>query len=306
MIFVLLLVTVLLFIMMKIAPGDPARLLAGVKASPEVIESLQHKLGLDRSWPEQYWSFITGILTGRLKSMAFSAPVTTIILQRLPASIELGLLSIAISIFIAIPSGIISAIYRDTPLDYSVTTFALAGISIPVFWLALMLMILLSVQLKLLPVAGRGATIAGWSFLTLDGFLHMIIPAVSLAAVFTAMNTRLTRSSMLEVLQEDYVTTARAKGLPERVVILVHTFRNAVLPVVTNIGIQMGTLVAGAVLTETTTAWPGVGRLLYQAISRRDQTLGFGLTLFVAVFYLLSYLVVDILYAYIDPRITYD
>ena len=306
MIVVLFLITVLLFLLMKLAPGDPAQLLAGVKATPEIVASLRHNLGLDRSWPVQYFSFISGLLSGKLRSLTFGVPVGQVILQRLPASIELGVASLLLAVLISIPAGIISAVWRNSILDYAVTTVALAGISIPVFWFALMLMMLLSVYLGWLPVSGRGATLGGWSFLTWDGIRHMIIPALALASVQMAMNARLTRSSMLEVLREDYITTARSKGLAERVVIISHAFRNALLPVITNIGLQAGTLVAGAVLTETTTAWPGVGRLMYEAIARRDETLVFGLTLFIAIAYLLSYLLVDVLYAYIDPRITYE
>lgn len=306
MVIVLFLITMLLFIMMKIAPGDPARLLAGLKATPETVAALQHKLGLDRPWPVQYGCFISGLFSGKLRSMAFGLPIYKILLERLPASVELGAFSLLLALLIAIPAGIVSAVWKDSVWDYSVTTFSLAGISIPVFWLALMLMIVFSVYLRWLPVSGRGATVGLWSFLTIDGLRHMVIPVVALAAVQTAMNARLTRSSMLEVLGEEYITTARSKGLAERVVVISHAFRNALLPVITNIGLQAGTLVAGAVLTETTTAWPGIGRLMYEAVTRRDETLVFGLTLFIAIFYLLTCLVVDILYAYIDPRITYD
>ncbi|NIA03439.1 MAG: ABC transporter permease subunit [Nitrospirae bacterium] len=303
---VLFFITMLLFVMMKIAPGDPARLLAGVKATPEIVAALQHNLGLDQPWPVQYVRFVSGIFNGKLRSMAFGVPIYEILLKRLPASVELGTFSLLLAIMIALPAGIVSAVWRDSVLDYSVTALSLGGISIPVFWLALMLMILFSVTLHWLPVSGRGATIGAWSFLTIDGIRHMIIPVISLAAVQTAMNARLTRSSMLEVLGEDYITTARAKGLRERTIIISHAFRNALLPVVTNLGLQAGTLVAGAVLTETTTAWPGIGRLMYEAITRRDETLVFGLTLFIAIFYLFATLAVDIMYAYIDPRITYD
>jgi peptide/nickel transport system permease protein len=306
MVFVLFGITILLFAVMKFAPGDPARIMAGLGATPEIIEAIRHKLGLDRPLHIQYLKFISGLFSGSLKSYTFHMTVKDIIFQRLQATVELGLASLLLALAISIPAGVLSAVRKDSLLDYSVTTVALVGISTPVFWTALILMIVISVQLDLLPVSGRGETIWGWSFLTLDGIKHLIIPAVALASVQMAMNARLTRASMLEVLRSEYITTARAKGLRESVVIVFHAFKNALLPVLTNVGLQFGTLVAGAVLTETTTAWPGLGRLMYEAITRRDETVVFGLTFFIATVYLISYLIVDILYAYIDPRITYE
>jgi peptide/nickel transport system permease protein len=232
--------------------------------------------------------------------------VWTVIIERLPATVELGATGMILALLISIPAGLFSAVYRNSPLDYGVTTAALIGISIPVFWFALMLMLIFGVILQVLPVSGRGATLWGWSFLTIDGLRHLIIPAVALSSVQMAFNARLTRASMLEVMRQEYINTARAKGLRERVVLVKHAFRNALAPVVTNIGLQIGALFAGAVLTETTTAWPGIGRLMFEAILRRDQAVVFGLALFMATFYMFSYLIVDLLYAYIDPRITYD
>jgi len=276
----------------------------------ETIEAIRVKLGLDKPWPVQYWRLISGLFNGQLQAMTYHKPVWTVIMERLPATFELGIFALIIALTISIPAGMLSAIYRNSVLDYTVTTVALMGISIPVFWLALMLMLVFGVILRVLPVSGRGAaidTVIGrWSFVTWDGFRHLIIPSVALASVQMAMNARLTRASMLEVLQQEYIKTARAKGLKERVVLVKHAFRNALAPVVTNVGMQVGTLVAGAVLTETTTAWPGIGRLMVDAISRRDQAVVFGLALFLAAIYMVSYIVVDLLYAYIDPRITYD
>jgi peptide/nickel transport system permease protein len=305
--------TVLMFVLLKVMPGDPAVVMAGLGARLETIEGIREELGLNRPWPVQYWRFTSGLFNGNLEAMTYHKPVWRVIFERLPATVELGLFALIIALAISIPAGLLSAIYRNTPLDYSVTTVALFGISIPVFWFALILMLVFGVMLKVLPVSGRGETIllfgSPWlrlSFLTWDGFRHLIIPSVALASVQMALNARLTRASMLEVLRQDYVTTARAKGLRERVVLLKHAFRNALAPVVTNVGLQIGALAAGAVLTETTTAWPGVGRLMVEAISRRDQAVVFGLALFIAVVFQVSYVVVDLLYAYIDPRITYD
>jgi peptide/nickel transport system permease protein len=287
-------------------PGDPARVMAGLGARPETIEAIRVKLGLDRPLPVQYWRMVSGLFNGQLQAMTYHKPVWTVIIERLPATVELGATGMILALLISIPAGLFSAVYRNSPLDYGVTTAALIGISIPVFWFALMLMLIFGVILQVLPVSGRGATLWGWSFLTIDGLRHLIIPAVALSSVQMAFNARLTRASMLEVMRQEYINTARAKGLRERVVLVKHAFRNALAPVVTNIGLQIGALFAGAVLTETTTAWPGIGRLMFEAILRRDQAVVFGLALFMATFYMFSYLIVDLLYAYIDPRITYD
>ncbi len=305
-IFVIFGLTVLLFILLKAMPGDPARVMAGLGATPETIEAIRVKLGLYEPFHVQYWRLISGLFNGQLQAMTYHKPVWSVILGRLPATVELGVAGMILALLISIPAGLLSAIYRNSSLDYAVTTAALMGISIPVFWFALMLMLIFGVILHVLPVSGRGATLWGWSFLTVDGMRHLIIPAVALSSVQMAFNARLTRASMLEVMRQEYIDTARAKGLAERVVLLKHAFRNALAPVVTNIGLQIGALFAGAVLTETTTAWPGIGRLMYESILRRDQSVVFGLALFMAAFYMLSYLVVDLMYAYIDPRITYD
>lgn len=309
--FVIFGLTVLLFVLLKAMPGDPARVMAGLGARAETIAAIRVRLGLDRPWPVQYWRLVSGIFNGQLQAMTYHKPVWDVILERLPATIELGTFALLIALIVSIPAGLLSAIFRNSPLDYAVTTTALMGISIPVFWFALMLMLVFGVLLRVLPVSGRGVSIVipylgRWSFLTWDGIRHLVIPAVALSSVQMAMNARLTRASMLEVLRQEYVNTARAKGLRERVVLVKHAFRNALAPVVTNIGLQVGGLFAGAVLTETTTAWPGIGRLMVEAINRRDQAVVFGLALFMATCYMLSYLVVDVLYAYIDPRITYD
>jgi len=312
-VFTLFALTILIFLLLKMMPGDPAVVMAGIGARLETIEGIREELGLNRPWPVQYWRFISGLFTGRLQAMTYHTSVWRVIFQRLAATVELGFFAMLIALVVSIPAGLLSAIYRNSVLDYSVTTVALVGISIPVFWFALMLMLVFGVILRVLPVSGRGTSVIlfGWeylrlSFVTWDGFRHLIIPSVALASVQMAMNARLTRASMLEVLRQEYVTTARAKGLRERVVLIKHAFRNALAPVVTNVGLQIGTLVAGAVLTETTTAWPGIGRLMIEAISRRDQAIVFALALFLAFFFQISYLLVDLLYAYIDPRITYD
>jgi len=303
---VLFAVSILIFGLLQAAPGDPATVLAGPGTSIEELDAIRENLGLDKSLPMQYWTFVKKLFNGTLRSYAYKQPVISIIAERFPATLELGLFALILATIVSIPAGIISAIWQDTPADYTVTTVALLGISTPVFWTALILMLLLSIQFDALPVSGRGATLWGFSVFTLDGLRHIVIPMIALSSVQMAMNTRLTRSSMLEVLREDYITTARSKGLKDSVVILGHAFRNAVLPVMTNVGMMVGTLVAGAVLTETTTAWPGLGRLMISSIERRDFAVIFALTLLIAFGYVVSYLIVDILYAYADPRITYD
>jgi peptide/nickel transport system permease protein len=308
MVLVLFGLTLLIFLLLKTMPGDPARAFAGIGATQATIEGIREQMGLNEPLPVQYWRLFSGLFTGEVQAMTFRrpGPVWEIIWERLPATVELGFFGLLIAIVVSVPAGLLSAIYRNTPLDYAVTTAALMGISIPVFWFALMLMIVFGVYLQWLPVSGRGDSLWGWSFLTLDGIRHLIIPAVALASVQMALNARLTRASMLEVMRQDYVTTARSKGLREYVVLIKHAFRNAMAPVVTNVGLQVGTVFAGAVLTETTTAWPGLGRLMVDAILRRDQAVVFALTLFLGMIFMVSYLVVDLFYAYIDPRITYD
>lgn len=303
---VLFIVSILIFSLLQLAPGDPATVLAGPGTSVEELQAIREDLGLNKPIHMQYVTFVKKLFNGTLKSYAYKQPVISIIAERFPATLELGLFAIILATIVSIPAGIISAIWQDSAADYTVTTVALLGISTPVFWTALMLMLLLSIQLDALPVSGRGATLWGFSIFTLDGLRHIVIPMIALSSVQMAMNTRLTRSSMLEVLREDYITTARSKGLKENVVILGHAFRNAVLPVMTNIGMMVGTMVAGAVLTETTTAWPGLGRLMISSINRRDFAVIFALTLLISFGYVVSYLIVDILYAYADPRITYD
>ncbi len=304
--FVLFVLSILIFGILKLAPGNIAQIMAGIGAKPEDIANLEEKLGLNQPFPVQYWRFVHGFFTGDLRSAAFNDPLMTVMSRKLVASLELGAVAIILSVLLSIPAGIIAAVKRNTFWDYSVTMFALAGISIPVFWIALLLMIIFGGWLRVLPISGRGADIGGLSILTADGWRHIIIPAVSMALIQMAMNARLTRSSLLEVLQQDYITTARSKGISEFMVVVRHGLRNALIPVVTNIGLMTQVLFAGAILTETVTAWPGVGRLVYQAIIMRDEPLLFGLTIVIAIFYQLTYLAVDLLYAYLDPTIVYD
>ena len=208
-VFTLFALTVLIFLLLKLMPGDPAVVMAGIGARLETIEGIREELGLNRPWPVQYWRFISGLFTGSLRAMTYHTSVWTVIFQRLAATVELGIFAMTIALVVSIPAGLLSAIYRNSVLDYTVTTVALVGISIPVFWFALMLMLIFGVVLRILPVSGRGTSIVlfGWdylriSFVTWDGFRHLIIPSVALASVQMAMNARLTRASMLEVLRQ--------------------------------------------------------------------------------------------------------
>jgi len=304
--FVLLAVSAIIFLILKAAPGNIAQVMAGIGAKPEDIARLAERLGLHEPWPVQYWRFLTGFVTGDLRSAAFNEPLIAVMARRLLASVELGLVALVLSVLLSVPAGIIAAVRRNSAIDYAVTLLALAGISIPVFWIALMMMISFGSWLRWLPISGRGADIAGLSILTLDGWRHIVIPAASIALIQMAMNARLTRSCLLEVLGQDYITTARSKGVRERTVVLRHALRNALIPVVTNVGLMAQMLFAGAILTETVTAWPGIGRLVYQAIIMRDEPLLFGLTLVIAAFYQLTFLAADLVYAYLNPVIVYD
>ena len=306
MIVVLFGVTILLFAVLKLTPGDPARVMAGLGATPEVIEAIRSRLGLDQALHVQYWRLFSGIFNGDLHAATYNKGVWTVISERLPATIELGVVALTLALLVSIPSGILAAVYRNTPIDHGVTALSIAGVSIPVFWFAMMLMILFGVKLRVLPVSGRGDLVGAWSFLTIDGLRHLIIPAIALGAQQMAMNARLVRSNMLEILEQEYVKVARSKGLREWQVILRHAFPNALAPLLTNVGLQIGALLAGAVVTETVTAWPGIGRLMMQSILRRDQAVVFGLAVFIAGVYMISNLIIDLLYVYVDPRITYD
>lgn len=287
-------VTVLVFFMVRMLPGDPARILAGLLASQEEVDRIRVQLGLTKPLPVQYEIFLVDALHGDLgKSTVTQAPVAGEIGRRLPQTAALAATATVVAGILGIVSGIVVSTRQYTATDYLVTVLALAGVSIPVFWLGLMLMLVFAVGLHLVPAGGYA------------GPVSLILPSITLAAFSLAIIERMTRSSMLETLRQDYVRTARAKGLAERGVVYRHALRNALIPVVTVIGLQFGSLIGGAVLTETTFAWPGIGRLLVDAISARDYPIIQGVVLFFAVVFIVLNLVVDLLYGYIDPRIKY-
>ncbi len=284
-------VSIISFLILHLAPGDPAELLAGEDATKEDIMMIRHELGLDKPLWTQYFMFLKGIATGELKSLKFSMPVMDVIRPRLFNTLELSLASILIAVVIGIFAGVASATHRYTWIDYLSTIGALLGVSMPVFWWGLILILIFSVELGLLPSGGMG------------GISHLILPAIVLGTASTAIIARMTRSSMLDVLRQDYVRTARAKGLLEKIIIYRHALRNALIPTVTVVGLQFGYMLAGAVLTESVFSWPGVGRLLVEAILFRDFPVVQSALLIIALMFVLVNLLVDVLYAFLDPRI---
>ncbi|MGD8763480.1 MAG: ABC transporter permease [Desulfobacteraceae bacterium] len=288
-------ISLLLFFMLRMLPGDPAQVLAGQMATPEEIENIRHQLGLDRPIYEQYAVYMSHLVRFDLgRSARTQNPVTVEIWARLPNTILLAVVAITLACLFGIPAGIISAVRPYSWTDYLVTMSALFGISMPVFWLGLMLVVVFAVILKWLPAGGTGS----WQ--------HVILPSFTLAAFVVAFIARMTRSTMLETLSQDFTTTARSKGLKEQVVIVKHALRNALIPIITVVGLQFGSLLAGAVLTETVFAWPGLGRLLYDSISARDYPMIQGVILIFGLLYIFVNLVVDLIYAFVDPRIRYD
>ena len=289
---VLLGVATLVFSLIHLVPGDPAQAMLGDGASPQDIAELRANLGLDRPLPAQYASFLTSALVGDLgTSFRTGQPVTTMIAERVPATAELAFAAMTVAIFLAIPLGIVAAVWRNSAADHAAMTFSLAGISIPNFWLGPLLAIVFSVELGWLPVSGRG---------TLG---HLVLPAFSLGLALSAILARMTRASLLEELGELYVRAARARGASPATAVLGHALRNSLIPLVTIIALQFGAVLTGAVITETIFAWPGIGRLLIQSIGFRDYPLVQGCILLIAVTYVSVNLITDVLYGVLDPRI---
>jgi len=288
-------ISILLFFMLRMLPGDPAQVLAGQMASPEEIETIRKQLGLDRPVYEQYLSYLGRLVRLDLgRSARTQNPVIEEIWARLPNTALLAVVAIGLACLFGIPAGVISAVRPYTWVDYVVTMGALFGISMPVFWLGLMLVVVFAVVLRWLPAGGTG----GWQ--------HVVLPSVTLASFVVAFIARMTRSTMLETLSLDYISTARSKGLRETVVVVKHALKNALIPIVTVVGLQFGLLLGGAVLTETVFAWPGIGRLIVDSILARDYPVIQGTILIFGLLYILVNLAVDLLYVVIDPRIRYE
>jgi ABC-type dipeptide/oligopeptide/nickel transport system permease component len=319
---VLLGISFLVFMLMHIAPGDPVSLLLGDDATPADVEQLRRELGLDKPLLVQYWDFLSRAVRGDFgRSLKFNEPVMKLVFERLPATIELAFISLIVAIIIAVPLGVYSAIKHNSLFDHAGMSVALIGVSLPNFWLGIMLIYFLGGQLNLLPVAGRieygievkpitrlylidslitGNFTAFWSALQ-----HLLMPAFTLGTSLAAIVTRISRSSVLEVMRQDFITTARAKGLTEKAVIWRHILRNAMITIVTILGLQLGALLNGSVITETVFSFPGIGELLIQSISARDYKLTQVLILFFAVIYFVVNLLTDFLYSWIDPRIKF-
>lgn len=288
-------VAFMVFAMVRIVPGDPARIIAGEAATQEIVEGIRKDMGLDRPLLKQFATFMGNVLRGDFgRSVRSKAPVAGEIAARLPNTIRLATAGLFVAVVVGVSAGIISAIRPYSWMDTVVMLVALAGLSMPVFWSGLMLILIFAVWLGWFPAVGTG------------GIAHLVLPAVTLGMSTAAIIARMSRSSMLEVLRSDYIRTARAKGLGEAAVVNRHAFRNALIPVITVVGLQMGTLLSGAVLTETVFAWPGIGRLLVEGILSRDYPIVQASVLVVAMAFVMVNLLVDVLYAVVDPRIHYD
>jgi ABC-type dipeptide/oligopeptide/nickel transport system permease component len=289
---VLLGVATLVFSLIHLVPGDPAQAMLGDGASPQDIAELRTNLGLDRPLLTQYLAFMRQAAAGDLgTSFRTGQPVTMMIAERVPATAELALAAMTVAILMAIPLGVIAAVWRGTALDHGAMTFSLVGISIPNFWLGPLLAIFFSVELGWLPVSGRG-TVA-----------HLILPALSLGLALSAILARMTRASLLEELGELYVRAARARGVSRAMAVVGHALRNSLIPLVTIVALQFGAVLTGAVITETIFAWPGIGRLLIQSIGFRDYPMVQGCILLIAVTYVTVNVITDMLYGVLDPRI---
>ena len=291
--------SVLVFALIHLVPGDPAFVYLGPDAHPEDVATLRHHLGLDRPLAVQYWLYVTHALRGDLgESYYYKDSIMRLVGGALPNTAELALAALAVSLLIALPLGLAAALRPQTAADYAATGVAVAGVAVPVFWLAIMLIFVFAVRLHWLPASGRGGPL--WSP---PGLAHLVLPALALGLGLAASTARLTRATVLDVLEEDYVRTARAKGLRPRTVTLRHALRNALIPIVTNVGLQIGILLSGAFLTETVFSWPGVGRLAVDAMVRRDYPLLQGVLLVTIVLFIVVNLAVDLAYPLLDPRL---
>jgi peptide/nickel transport system permease protein len=319
---VLLGVSVVVFFMVRAIPGDPAQILLGQNATQEQVAQLRAQMGLDKPVIVQYLVFLRDAFTGDLgQSIVTGRAVTTELLVRFPATLELTAFAMLIAVLVGVPVGVIAAVRQYSILDKITSVLALTGISMPIFWLAMILVVIFTVELHLLPFPGRlssDVSIPAITGLVLvdslltgnfaafwDGLKHLILPAAALGTIPMAVVMRMTRSSMLEVMNEDYVRTARAKGVVPWRVVFKHALRNAMLPTVTVIGLQVGLLMGGAIITETIFSWPGVGQIAYESVYRRDYAMIQGVVLYGALLFVLVNLLVDILYGILDPRVRY-
>jgi len=297
-------VSTLVFFMIRLVPGDPIAAMLADSGSPEAREAMIRKFGFDQPMIVQFWKWFTGMLQGDLGASIYGSnqPVSDILMNALPKTMSLALLSFVIALVIAVPAGIISATRKNSGADTAVSLFAFLGLSMPDFWLAILLIIVFAANLQWLPAIGYVPLAEGfWPW-----FSHLILPAIAIGTGFSAVIARMIRSSMLEVLEADYMRTAASKGLTERVLLLRHALPNALIPVITVIGIAFALLISGAVVVENVFSIKGLGRVLIQGIQNRDYPVVQGAVLVVSAFFVLSNLIVDLLYAVIDPRIRYS
>ncbi|ATF16661.1 ABC transporter permease [Brevibacillus sp. HB1.2] len=286
--------SVFTFLLIHLIPGDPVRIMLGQRATVEQIESLRGELGLNKPLVVQYLDYASGVLKGDLgTSLKTGRPVSTEIADRFPATAKMAVASLVVAVVIGIGLGVLAAKYKDTPIDGAIMTFSTFGMSIPGFWLGLLVILVFSVHLGWFPIAGG------------TGLKDMVLPAFTLGTLMATALSRLTRAGMVEVLSNDYIRTARAKGMNERIVLLRHAFRNVMIPIVAVIGLELAGLLGGAVIVEQVFGWPGVGTLAIQAISSRDFPMIQGTTLFIGAVYVLVVILIDVLYAILDPRIDY-
>lgn len=296
-------VSIVVFALVQIVPGDPVRVALGTRFDQQLYDSLRERMGLDRPIIEQYFSWLGGALTGDLGvSFRNGEPVTQLIIERLPATITLAFAALAFALIVALPAGIISAVRTGTVLDYAVSAASQVGISLPDFWAGVMYILLFSLSLGWLPSSGFSPIGDGlWEWAR-----HLVLPALAVGLISGSIITRFVRSAVLEALNQDYVRTARAKGLSEWQIVRRHVLPNAWIPIVTVVGLQLGFLLGGVVVTEVIFAWPGLGRLALTAVKDRDFTVLQGSVLYIAFMFLIINLIVDVIYAWLDPRVRYS
>lgn len=321
---VLLGISLLVFTFLHLIPGDPAVTMLGDRATPDQVEALRSRMGLNAPLPIQFLTFLSGLITFNLGNSIFTGvPVWDEIMQYWPATFELALVAMLMALLIGIPLGILAAVRQNSWIDQWTIGSSLLGVSMPVYWLGLLLVYLFSVNLQWLPPSGRIGIDVGFTFQPITGFFlldsliqgdftafqstatHLLLPSITLSTIPLAIVARMTRSAMLEVLAQDYIRTTRAKGVTEIGVVMRHGLKNAMLPVSTIVGLEFGTLLGGAILTETIFSWPGIGTWIYDGILHRDYPVVQGGVVFVAVVFVLINLLVDVSYAFLDPRIEY-
>jgi len=299
----LILVSILIFAVLLVIPSDPAQIILGLHATPETLQTLRHQLGLDRPIVLRYLGYLKNLTMGELgRSITYDVPIRSLIVSRLQVTIPLTILSMIFAIVLSIPLGVYSSSHRNRVGDYGIMVFSQMGLAVPAFWAGMLLILLFAVTLHWFPAGG----FQPWQVDPIKTLESLFLPALSLGWVRAAVLTRMTRSSMLEILGEDYIRTAWSKGLPKRLVVYKHAFRNAIIPVITIVGLQAGDLLAGAIIIENVFHLPGVGRLVFEAIGQRDLPVIQGVVLLIAVMIVVINFIMDIAYRYLDPRIRYE